>query len=59
MIFSLFFEIGLLVLGVFYVGHLWFESFLNMIEISKDLEEKEKEKQEDKEREELSKHLYS
>ena len=59
MIFDVFFEIGLLVLGLLYVGDMYFDSILHLVEIGNDMEDKEKEEKEDKEREELCKHLYS
>ena len=59
MIFSTFFEIGLLVLGFFYVANQIFGNVIALIEVGKDIEEKQKEKLEDKEREEFCKHLYS
>ena len=59
MIFSTFFEIGLLVLGFFYVANQVFGNIITLIDVSKDIEEKQKEEQEDKEREELCRHLYS
>ena len=59
MIFDIFFEIGLLVLGFLYVANMWFDSFIHASEVSRDIDEKEKEEREDKEREELCKNLYS
>ena len=59
MIFSTFFEIGLLVLGFFYVANQVFGNVIALIEVGKDIEDKQKEEQEDKEREELTRHLYS
>ena len=59
MIFSTLFEIGLFILGLLYVGNMWFDSFIHMVEVNNDFDDKEKEKQEDKEREQLCKHLYS
>ena len=59
MIFSLFFEIALTVLGTLYILNLWFDSLLHASEVNKDLEDRDKEKADDKEREQLCKHLYS
>ena len=59
MIFSVFFEIGLLVLGALYVLNLWFDSFLHAAEVNNDLEDRDKEKADDKKRAELTQHLYS
>ena len=59
MIFSTFFEVSLVVLGFLYIANEVFSNVITLIEIGKDIEEKEKEKEEDKAREELTKHLYS
>ena len=59
MIFSLAFEIGLLVIGFIWVCNKVFENIISLIDVSKDIEENEKAKAEDKEREELTKHLYA
>ena len=59
MIFSLFFEVGLLVLGFLYICNKVFENIITLIDVSKDIDEKEKEKAEDESRAELTKHLYS
>ena len=59
MIFSTFFEVSLVVLGFLYIANEIFSNVITLIEIGKDIEEKEKEKEEDKAREELTKHLYS
>ena len=59
MIFSLFFEISLAVIGFIWVCNKVFENIISLIEVSKDIEESEKEKAEDEKREELCKHLYA
>ena len=59
MIFSLFFEISLAVIGFIWVCNKVFENIISLIDVSKDIEENEKAKAEDKEREELTKHLYA
>ena len=59
MIFSLFFEISLAVIGLIWVCNKVFENIISLIDVSKDIEENEKAKAEDKEREELTKHLYA
>ena len=59
MLFSIGFEISLAVIGFLYVGHLFFGDVIDLIQIGKDMEEKEKEKQNDDELHQLSKHLYS
>ena len=59
MLFDVFFEIGLLILGFLYVGNMYCDSLINLYQISKDIDEDEKEKEKDKELKELSKHLYA
>ena len=59
MIFSIWFEIGLLFLGVLYVGDLYFDSFINLIQICRDIDEDNKNKAKDEELKELTKHLYA
>ena len=57
MIFSFTFEIGLLVLGSFYVLNLWFDSIIDLIRIGHEIDEKDKSK--DEELQQMTKHLYS
>ena len=59
MIFSLFFEISLVVLGLLYIGNMYLDSFIHFIEVSKSMDNDEKEKEEDKQRAELTRHFYS
>ena len=59
MLFSYGFEIGALVLGLLYIGHLYFKDVIELIEISKDIDNEEHEKQEDEKLKKLTKHLYS
>lgn len=59
MLFSFTFEVGLLILGLLYIGDLYFESFINLIQVSNDIEKDEKDKHEDDELKEMTKHLYS
>ncbi len=59
MIVDTFFEIGLLILGLLYVGDMYLDSVIRMIEIANEMDEKAKEESNDKELEELSKHMYS
>ena len=59
MIFSTLFEIGLFILGLLYVGDMYFDSVLHLIEIGNDITEKEKEEQNDKELQELTQHIYA
>ena len=59
MLFSYGFEIGALVLGLLYIGHLYFKDVIELIEISKDIDNNEQEKQEDEKLKKLTKHLYS
>ena len=57
MIFSLTFEIGLLVLGFLYVADMYFDSIIDLIRIGHELEETEKNN--DNEISEIVKHMYS
>ena len=59
MLFSYGFEIGALVLGLLYIGHLYFKDVIELIEISKDIDNDEQEKREDEKLIKLTKHLYS
>ena len=59
MLFSLTFEIGLLVIGFLYVGHLYFSDVIDLINVGREVEKEEKEKKHDEELSTLSKHLYS
>ena len=59
MLFSYGFEIGSLVLGLLYIGHLYFKDVIELIEISKDIDNDEQEKREDEDLKKLTKHLYS
>ena len=59
MIFSLTFEIGLLVIGFLYVGHLYFSDVIDLINIGREVEKEEKDKQNDEHLHEMTKHLYS
>ena len=58
MVFDAFFEIGLLVLGLLYVGDMYFNSIIDLISVTKDIECDEEEKQHDRQLEKLSKHMY-
>ena len=59
MLFSFTFEIGLLILGLLYIGDMYFESFISLIQTTKDMEKDDKDKQDEKQLIELTKHLYS
>ena len=59
MLFSFTFEIGLLVLGLLYIGDLYLDSFINLMQVSKDIENEEKDKRDDDELKNLTKHIYS
>ena len=58
-IFDVFFEIGLLVLGGLYIADMFLDSFINLIQVSRDIEEDDKNKEKEDELKELTKHLYS
>lgn len=55
MLFSLFGEIGLVIIGALYVLDLWFDSCVNLIEISNKNNDEDK----DKELPEAIKHMFS
>ena len=59
MLFSFTFEIGLLILGFLYIGDMYLDSFINMFEITNQIEKDEQEKREDEKLKKLTKHLYS
>ena len=56
MLFSLVFEIGALILGLFYIGHLYFTDIIDIIELTRDIDKEEKET---KQISEVTKRLYS
>ena len=41
MLFSLFGEVGIVVIGLLWVGNKWFNSFLDIVEVLKNNEQKE------------------
>ena len=53
------FEIGLLILGFLYIGDMYFNSIIDLIQVMKDISDEDEEKQKDAELKEISKHLYS
>ena len=55
MIFSLFGEIGLIIIGAFYVLDCWFDSLINLMDLSKNNDDNDKYK----ELPESIKHMYS
>ena len=59
MIFSFTFEIGLLILGLLYIIHLYFQDVIDLIETTNEIERKEEEKAKDDELIKISKTLYS
>ena len=59
MLFSFTFEIGALILGFLYVGNMYLNSFIDLFELTKDIDKEEQEKQEDEDLKKLTKHLYS
>ena len=59
MLFSGPFEIGLIILGLLYVGDMYLDSFIRLFEITNDMEKDEQEKQEDDKLIKLTKHMYS
>jgi len=59
MLFDVFFEIGLLVLGVLYIGDMYLDSIIHLIEVCQDIEEDNKNKEKDEKLKQLTKHLYA
>ena len=59
MLFSLTFEIGLLILGFLYIGDMYLDSFINMFEITNQIDKDEQDRREDEKLKKLTKHLYS
>ena len=59
MIFDVFFEVGLLILGGLYIADMFLDSIINLIQVSRDIDEDDKNKAKDEELKELTKHLYS
>ena len=59
MIFSFTFEIGALILGLLYIGDLYLDSIIDLIQVSNEIERNEEEKAKDEELKNLSKTLYS
>ena len=59
MLFSFTFEIGVLILGFLYVGDMYLDSIINLIQITNEIDKDEKDKQEDDDLKKLTKHMYS
>ena len=59
MIFSRLFELGLFILGLLYVGDMYFDSVIELIRVTKEIDEEEKDKVHDEELKKLSEHMYS
>ena len=59
MLFSFTFEIGLLILGLLYIGDMYLDSVINLIQITNEIDKEEKDKQDDEDLKKLSKHIYS
>jgi len=59
MLFDVFFEVGLLILGGLYIADMFLESIINLIQVCRDIDEDDKNKAKDEELKELTKHLYS
>ena len=55
MLFSLTGEIGLLVIGFLWIGNKWFDSFIDLLNIMKDVNDEQKQK----ELPDSIKHIYS
>ena len=59
MLFSFTFEIGALILGLLYIGDMYFDSVIRLFEITNEIDKDEQEKREDEDLKKLSKHIYS
>ena len=59
MIFSFTFEIGLLILGLLYIIHLYFQDVIDLIETTNEIERNEEEKAKDEELKKISKSMFS
>lgn len=59
MLFDKFFEIGLLILGLLYVGDLYLDSIIDIVRLSKEIDEEDNDKKHDEEVKKLVQHLYS
>lgn len=59
MIFDRFFEWCLFILGLLYIGDMYLDSFIHLIEVNNDIEEQAEEKAKDEELQKLAQHLYS
>ena len=59
MIFSFTFEIGLLILGLLYIIHLYFQDVIDLIETTNEIEKEDELKAKDDELIKISKTLYS
>ena len=59
MLFSFTFEIGLLILGFLYIGDLYLDSIIDLIQTTNEINESEQEKQENDKLKNLTKHIYS
>lgn len=59
MLFSFTFEIGLLILGFLWVGDMYLDSVINLIQITNEIDKEEKDKQDDEDLKKLTKHIYS
>ena len=53
------FEIGLLILGFLYIGHLYFNDVIDLIETTNEIEKEDELKAKDEELKKISKTLYS
>lgn len=59
MLFSFTFEIGALILGLFFIGHLYFQDVIDLIQTTQEIEKDEEEKARDEELMKISKSMYS
>ena len=59
MLFSYGFEIGALILGLLYIGDMYLDSIINLIQITNEIDKDEKDKQDDEDLKKMTKHIYS
>ena len=53
------FEIGLLILGLLYIGHLYLDSIIDLIQTTQEIERNEEEKARDDDLKKITKSMYS
>ena len=59
MMFSNLFEVGLLILGLLYVGDLYLDSIIDIVRLTHEINEEDEDKKHDEELKKIAQHLYS